>query len=262
MSHKLFELDVRLRQIEPPIWRTIEVAGDSSLEDVHFAIQVAMGWTNSHLHQFEIDDVHYGMVVVDERHDLEDEREVSLQDIVQRGSSFVYEYDFGDGWEHDVTVTKVSTVAKLPRSRCVGGGRACPPEDCGGPGGYAHLLHVLAHPEHAEHQSLVAWADGFDPERFSLPKNGHDLRVEMARLKQLADGANPESDGASGPFDLPKSLIDAVLALPPMERASLVAVIAGSLAEDVHDAYSVVDELAAASRARRTRHGARKRTRS
>ncbi len=99
MSHKLFELDVRLREIDPPIWRTIEVAGDSSLEDVHFAIQVAMGWTNSHLHQFEIDDVHYGMVSLDEADNLEDEREHCLEDLAQRGSSFVYEYDFGDGWE-------------------------------------------------------------------------------------------------------------------------------------------------------------------
>jgi len=64
MSHKLFELDVKLQEIEPPIWRTIEVPGAWSLEDVHFAIQVAMGWTNSHLHQFKIGDKHYGMARV------------------------------------------------------------------------------------------------------------------------------------------------------------------------------------------------------
>jgi hypothetical protein len=80
MSHKVFELDVRLREIEPPIWRTLEVPGPSSLEYVHFAIQVAMGWTNSHLHQFDIDDTHYGMVNVDEGADLEDERAYSLED--------------------------------------------------------------------------------------------------------------------------------------------------------------------------------------
>jgi hypothetical protein len=140
MSHKVFELDVRLREIEPPIWRTLEVPGPSSLEYVHFAIQVAMGWTNSHLHQFDIDDTHYGMVNVDEGADLEDERAYSLEDLVQSGSSFVYEYDFGDGWEHDVRVVKVSTVTKPPHARCVAGARACPPEDCGGPGGYANLL--------------------------------------------------------------------------------------------------------------------------
>ena len=236
MSHKLFELDVRLREIEPAIWRTIEVPGDSSLEDVHFAIQVAMGWTNSHLHQFEISDVQYGMVDVDEAEKLEDEREHCLQDLAQNGSSFVYEYDFGDGWEHDVTVTKVSTVAKPPRSRCVAGARACPPEDCGGPGGYANLLVVLADPKHEEHKSLVTWSAGFEPERLSLPKNGQDLRVEMARLKQLADGGNDDdADAPGGPLmDLPKSLVDAVLTLPPMGRASLAAWIAGSLADEVH----------------------------
>lgn len=166
MTHKLYELDVRLKEIEPPIWRTIEVPGAASLEDVHFALQVAMGWTNSHVHQFDIEGLQYGMAGVDDAGDLEieDEREHCLQDLAQSGSSFIYEYDFGDGWEHDVTVTKVSTMAKPPRSRCVAGARACPPEDCGGPGGYANLLEALADPEHEEHESLVSWSGGFQPE--------------------------------------------------------------------------------------------------
>ena len=94
MSHKAFELDVRLRGVEPAIWRTLEVPGSLSMEDVHFAIQVAMGWTNSHLHEFDIAGTHYGMVDVDEAAELEDERAYSLEDFVPSGSSFVYEYDF------------------------------------------------------------------------------------------------------------------------------------------------------------------------
>jgi len=265
MAHKLVELDIRLREIEPPIWRTIELSATASLEDVHFAIQVAMGWTNSHLHQFAIDGAHYGMVDVDEAVNLEDEREHSLLDLVEAGHSFVYEYDFGDGWEHDVRVVKVSTATNAPHPRCSAGARVCPPEDCGGPGGYASLLDALADPKHKDHESMMSWSNGFEPERFKLPKNGQDLRSEMERLKALADGDDVEDLELGGPLsDLPKSLVQAVLALPPMARASLAALIAGSLADEVEHAHSIVDQLAAATRAPKPpRHGGRnKRTRS
>ena len=144
MAHTLYELDVRLLGIAPPIWRTIELAGSSTLEDVHFAIQVAMGWTNSHLHQFIIGKTSYGMVDVDEAPDLVDEREAKLEDVAREGHSFAYEYDFGDGWEHTITAKRVAKASKAPRPRCTAGQWARPPEDCGGPGGYEHLLQVLA----------------------------------------------------------------------------------------------------------------------
>ncbi|MBV8756110.1 MAG: plasmid pRiA4b ORF-3 family protein [Deltaproteobacteria bacterium] len=258
MSHKIFELDVRLRGIEPAIWRTLEMPGSSSLEDVHFAIQVAMGWTNSHLHQFDINGTHYGMVDVDEAAELEDERAYSLEDLVRRGSSFVYEYDFGDGWEHDVKVMKVTTVSLAPHARCTAGARACPPEDCGGPGGYANLLQALVNPKHKEHQSLVEWSDGFEPERFTLPTKGKGLRAEMAELKKLANDDDGDELGESGGMvtDLPKSLVESVLALPPMARASMAALIAGSLADEVEHARSVVQQVMSAARApKRGRHG-------
>jgi len=269
MGHKVFELDVRLRGIEPPIWRTVEVPGARSLEDVHFAIQVAMGWTNSHLHQFKIGDKQFGMTDVDDADELEleDEREFRLQDVIQNGGSFVYEYDFGDGWEHDVTVRKVTTVASPPRPRCIGGARACPPEDCGGAGGYENLLEALANPDHEEHESLVTWSNGFKPERFVLPKSGLDLREEMERLKALADGDDPfeeyDVDADDGPMmDLPKPLVEAVLALDPMQRASLGALIAGSLATELEQARSILEKVATAAAQKRTRHGRSKRGRS
>jgi hypothetical protein len=271
MSHTLFELDVRLREIEPPIWRTVEVPGAWSLEDLHFALQVAMGWTNSHLHQFKIGDKLYGMVEVDDSGDLEleDEREYRLQDLVQNGGSFVYEYDFGDGWEHDVTVKKVTTVAKPPRPRCVAGARACPPEDCGGSGGYKNLLEALADPEHEEHQSLVTWSNDFKPERFVLPRNGLDLRQEMATLRALADGDDPfeeyDVDPDDGPMlELPRPLVEAVLALDPMQRASLAALLAGSLANEIVEVRHAAGQLVGAMKERdkKKTRGHRKRARS
>jgi hypothetical protein len=208
------------------------------LEDLHFALQVAMGWTNSHLHQFVIGDASYGMVDVDQADelDIEDECQVRLQDLVEDSDSFMYEYDFGDSWEHEVTVKRVAKAAKSPKPRCIDGARACPPEDCGGAGGYENLLKVLANPSHKEHTHLVEWSEGFQPEHFEPPKTGRDLRREINQLKALAkeddeDDLDEVDEGAA--FGLPKPLIAAVLALEPLQRASLGAVIVGSLADEL-----------------------------
>jgi hypothetical protein len=256
MPKSLYELDVRLKEIEPPIWRTIEIAGFATLEDVHFAIQVAMGWTNSHLHQFLIDGVSYGMADTDDAGDLEleDERRFRLEGLADRGDSFVYEYDFGDGWEHEITVKKITTVSKAPRARCTGGARACPPEDCGGTGGYADLLIALADPSNEDHRDSVIWAGDFQPERFALPKAGLDLTREMKQLKKLADEGGEEPGGPGPEIGLPSQLVEAVLALEPLHRASLAALIAGSLANELLEvraaAGSLIDSL---NQARATR---------
>jgi hypothetical protein len=239
MPHTVYTLDVRLRDISPPIWRTIEIVGSSTLEDLHFALQVAMGWTNSHLHQFMIGDASYGMADADEADDLdlEDECGFRLQDLVKRGDSFVYEYDFGDSWEHDVTVKQVAKITEPPEPRCTGGARACPPEDCGGIPGYENLLAALADPSHDEHTHLVEWSENFQPERFEIPRSGRDLRREIDQLKALAeedDGDEDDDELDESPvFGLPKPLIEAVLALDPLQRASLGAVIVGSLADEL-----------------------------
>ncbi|MEO6777070.1 MAG: plasmid pRiA4b ORF-3 family protein [Kofleriaceae bacterium] len=237
MATTTYELDVRLSEIEPPIWRRIELAGSATLDDVHFAIQVAMGWTNSHLHQFIIDGTSYGMANVDgaEELGLEDERGVRLDDLVGKGDLFVYEYDFGDGWRHEVTVKNVKTVAKAPKPRCTAGARACPPEDCGGSGGYATLLRALADPSDEDDRELVEWAGNFKPERFAIPKTGRDLGREMKQLEELTDqGDDGELFDDDDPrLGLPAPLVDAVLALEPMQRASLSALIAGSLANEL-----------------------------
>jgi hypothetical protein len=243
----VYTLDVRVRDISPPIWRTIEIAGASTLEDLHYALQVAMGWSNSHLHQFTIADRSYGMVDIDDADELrlEDERRFRLQDLVKRGGSFLYEYDFGDNWEHEVTVKRVAKIAKPPLPRCTGGARACPPEDCGGIAGYENLLQALADPSHDERADLVEWAQGFQPEHFAIPETGRDLRPEIDQLKALA-GANDRDEDDGGPdIGLPKPLIAAILALDPRQRASLGAVIVQSLAEEV------VQVRAAAAAARR-----------
>ena len=245
MSHKVFELDVRLSEIEPPIWRTIELAGTSTLEELHFAIQVAMGWTNSHLHQFIIDDTSYGMADVDGAEmEIEDEQQFRLQDLAKEGDSFVYEYDFGDSWEHEVTIKNVRTLSKPTWPRCTAGAGACPPEDCGGTGGYENLLRVLADPSHEEHRVSVEWSSNFKPEHFAIPKAGRDLRHEMMQLSELAkqnDVVDLVDDDPS--LGLPNQLVETVLALEPMQRASLSALIAGSLANELLEVSAAAGSL-------------------
>lgn len=262
MSRKLFEVDVRLSGIEPPIWRTIELGGTSTLEELHFAIQVAMGWTNSHLHQFKIDDVSYGMTDVDdaEEMELEDERQFRLEDLVKEGDSFLYEYDFGDGWEHEVTIKKVRSVSKAPRPRCTAGARACPPEDCGGIGGYENLLRILADPSHPEYRETVEWSDSFKPERFAIPKAGRDLLDDMVSLSVLATGGEEDELDDEQAMGLPTQLVDAVLALEPMQRASLNALIAGSLATELLEVRSAAASLldSVKKKTKPVRHGRRR----
>lgn len=129
-----------------------------------------MSWTNSHLHCFDFGDHRFGMVGIEEdAEDLEDERRTRVATLLQRkGDELVYRYDYGDDWEHLVLLESVMHPDdRLRYPLCVGGRRACPPEDCGGVNGYEELLRVLASPKDPEHDTMLAWVGGyFDPESF------------------------------------------------------------------------------------------------
>jgi hypothetical protein len=140
-----------------------------------------MGWTNSHLHQFRNEGDVYCLPSDDPDPDDYDERRYTLDDIAPCEKDwFVYEYDFGDGWEHEVLVE--SHLPFNPKSRhavCMDGKNACPPEDCGGISGYHDLLKIIADPEHEDYQRMIEWAGGsFDPKHF-------DIQKVNARLKRM-----------------------------------------------------------------------------
>ncbi len=145
-------LRVTLRDVSPAVVRVIDVPATSTLRELHDLLQAALGWTDSHLHQFIAGDRTYGVPDPDWAEELhEDESGASLRDLP---SSFVYLYDFGDHWEHYVEV--VGPGDESPA--CVDGQGGCPPEDCGGSHGYTELLAALADPEHEQHAELRAWA--------------------------------------------------------------------------------------------------------
>ncbi len=173
VSANIFEIKMTLKDIKPAIWRRVQVRSDITLADLHQVIQFAMGWTDSHLHKFVIDGRDYsaaGMIDDDFEDEIVEEESVHLDKLAAAGSRFVYLYDFGDGWAHDVKVERaIPWESEMKTPHCVAGTRACPPEDCGGTWGYADMLEKLAGSPCTERSELIEWlGDEFDPEYFDL----------------------------------------------------------------------------------------------
>ncbi|MFY9926654.1 MAG: plasmid pRiA4b ORF-3 family protein [Streptosporangiaceae bacterium] len=167
----VLQVRVTLADVDgPPVWRQVMIPAGYTLDRVHGVIQAAMGWENSHLHMFRIAGHEYGPAYLGEELETLDEQKFRFGDLVKTGDLASYEYDFGDGWEHELAVeasAAADTAAMYPG--CTAGEGACPPEDCGGPGGFADLKEVLAGPPGPEREEMRAWAgDEYDPAHFDL----------------------------------------------------------------------------------------------
>ena len=164
-----FQLRVSLLDVEPSIWRRLLVPQDVPLPRLHEVLQVALGWTNSHLHQFLVGELRFAEPDSEFLPGPIDYRRITLNQIAPGpGAQCIYEYDFGDSWEHLLEVEQAVAAAEAGRiPRCLGGERRCPPEDCGGAAGYKELLLALRNPDHPEHEDYRQWAGpGFDPTAF------------------------------------------------------------------------------------------------
>lgn len=177
MAHQLrktFQLKVTLMGIKPPVWRRILVSDSTTLTDLHHILQVVMGWTDSHLHQFMVGQKRYGIAdpewdVLNE--EILDESNVRLKSVLRNEkNSISYEYDFGDGWLHKIILEKklnFSSTDELPK--CVTGRRGCPPEDVGGVWGYENFLNIYQDDQHPEHDEMVEWSgEYFHPENLDI----------------------------------------------------------------------------------------------
>jgi hypothetical protein len=174
---QVYQFKITLVGIKPAIWRRLQILETSTFEDFHSAIQSVMGWEGYHLHQFRVTNPKTGCVdTISDREVLEDE------DVVEEGkkklSSYfsqqnkkaLYEYDFGDSWEHTILLEKILPLdlgKEYPV--CLAGERARPPEDCGGIWGYEHLLEIIRDPDNPEYKDRIEWLGGsFDPEEFKI----------------------------------------------------------------------------------------------
>ena len=166
----VLQVRITLRYVDnPPVWRQVLIPAAYPLSRVHRAVQAAMGWENCHMHAFQIGKTTYGPDPEDEL-GYADETKARLADVARVRTRIGYEYDFGDGWEHELVV-EARTVAEADQTypACIAGKGACPPEDCGGIYGFAELKEVLAGPDSEERDEMLEWVDDdFDPAHFDL----------------------------------------------------------------------------------------------
>lgn len=182
-----FQFKIQIQGItKPPVWRRVEVDADSNFRDLHNIIQLAFGWTFSHLYSFAEKAYSSGFQIEDPEFMDEDFREaadatkIKLKDIFKSEKQvYIYVYDFGDSWEHKITLEKI-TDEKLLRPICLDGKGKCPPEDCGGAWGYEDMKATLSDPSDPEYEDLVSWLgleedEIWNPHEFNLEEINDDL---------------------------------------------------------------------------------------
>ena len=172
--HAIYQIKIQLRGIKPPIWRRLLIKNTTHLAELHLLIQIAMGWEHRHMHQFVHAGVRYG-----EAEGMRDSLDARINQFLKEPKdSLLYEYDFGDGWQHDVILEKrlpFEPEAVLPV--CIGGKRACPPEDIGGIPGYEMCMAALANPDDPGNEEFLEFVvEDFLPESFSADGVNEEFR--------------------------------------------------------------------------------------
>lgn len=180
---KIARIRISLEEIEPEIWRLVEVPLGVDLKGLHDVIQAVFGWHDYHLFEFRIGEKLYGIPEPEEDLDrnLMQAKLMKIEALVAKGiDRFDYIYDFGDGWEHAIAVEAVAEAdPALKYPRLLDGARRGPPEDVGGVPGYYRFLKVVANPRHREHRELTEWYGGpYDPDDIDL----FNLRLRLDEL--------------------------------------------------------------------------------
>ncbi len=183
MNKEQYVLKIQLLHSKPAIWRRIVVPDYITLDRLHDVFQIVMGWADYHLAEFEIDGKRYGEPMDED--DWSDEESTlnsglfRLGSLVKRkGATFQYLYDFGDGWEHQITLEDKTAFdpRQQPELACIDGARACPPEDVGGVPGYEEFCNAISDPTNPQHADLLEWIGAdFDPTHFDAGLCNDDL---------------------------------------------------------------------------------------
>lgn len=187
MQNFIYQIKISLKGSKPKIWRRVLIFPNVLLSDFHIIIQKVMGWENYHLHQF----IHQKKYYCDEDHDdfwgfgdtniNYKKKKIKVFDLLKtEKDKMIYEYDFGDSWEHDIVLEKILLVEDtINYPICIAGKMNCPPEDCGGIWGYVDMLEALKNPESKEHEGFVEWIGAdFDPKYFNIDEINQLLRFK------------------------------------------------------------------------------------
>lgn len=180
MKRSIYQLKITLKGIAPPIWRSFMVQSDILLLDLHKIIQTVMGWTNSHLHHFIFDNKFYSEPNEYDELGTIDYSRIKLNEMLKNEKdTIIYEYDFGDSWEHNIKLENILPASEnKARPICINGKRRCPPEDCGGTYGYMDLIEIINNQLHEEYEETMEWLGGeFDPKYFNV--DSINIRLEM-----------------------------------------------------------------------------------
>lgn len=179
---QVYAIKVTLLGTIPPIWRRILVGRDMTLRNLHRTLQTVMGWEDSHLHQFVLPKQKVRKSRQGSGTRIGNESRTRVGDVIGgAGERFIYEYDFGDSWQHELLLEEVLLGDESFQQMCVAGERRCPPEDCGGLHGFAELLEALQDANHPTHEEVCDWLGDFDPAWFSADEINRQLRRRRKR---------------------------------------------------------------------------------
>lgn len=183
LEPRALELRITLADIKPPIWRLVRVPDEYTLDQLHRIIQLLFGWLDYHLYAFEAGERRFEKP--DEEAEGEDSTVVQLRDLMlSKGARMAYTYDFGDDWLHKIVVKDVYPSTHLddgpPLPLLLGGKRAGPHEDSGGPFGCQRMVEALRDSKHPEHKKYRGWAGDYDPERFDIWMARNNLTLAAA----------------------------------------------------------------------------------
>jgi len=178
----VYVIKVTLLGTKPPVWRRILVPRDITLSNLHRTLQIVMGWTNTHLHQFVFPGAKNLALRQGFSAKIGNESRTTLGDLLDSpGAKLLYEYDLGDCWRHELMLERVLLGDESFRQTCVAGERQCPPEDSGGPQGFVEMLKAFAQEDHPEHEVACEWlGDDFAPEFFDPDEINRKLQRRRA----------------------------------------------------------------------------------
>jgi hypothetical protein len=182
MKDKIYQIQITLKGSKPRIWRRLLVKADTSLYDFHRIIQVSMGWYDAHLHQFVKGNNYYADIISEDDgwEDAIDYDGMVISDLLKNEKDkIIYEYDFGDNWEHQIILEKILELdEEKTYPCCIKGKMNCPPEDSGGVWGYYDILNLLQKPDHEEYETYKEWiGEDFDPEYFDINEINDNLKM-------------------------------------------------------------------------------------